>query len=205
MKKKSILITGGSGDIAKALYNELKLEYEVEIPSKNELNVTSPDSVDEFFKNKKFDIIINNAGTLYSSLIVDSEPDLWIRDINVNLIGTYLISRKALILNSETHIINMSSTAAYNSYRDWTSYCASKSGVLKISDGLYKDNYKINTLCPGAIDTKLRDGLLINNPNVMTIDEAIKPILDVIKLKYNNGDVIFYRKDEIIINPQIFM
>ncbi|PSV10868.1 NAD(P)-dependent oxidoreductase [Photobacterium kishitanii] len=200
---KSILITGGQGDIAKALYQELKNFFHIEIPSRQELDVTSIESVDKFFANKKFDIVINNAGTLYSSLILDSDPELWIRDINVNLIGTYLVSRAALLNNKSTHIINISSTAAYNSYKDWMSYCAAKAGVLKISEGLYKDNYKVNTLCPGAIDTKIRKNLKINNSNIMTIEEAIKPFVDMIELKYNFGDILFYRKNEYKLNPNL--
>ncbi|MCG3817830.1 SDR family oxidoreductase [Photobacterium damselae] len=94
--------------------------------------MTSIDSVNEYFLNKLFDILINNAGSLYSSLIIDSNPELWVKDINVNLIGTYLVTRMELINNRSCLIINISSTAGYNAYKDWMSYCASKVGILKI-------------------------------------------------------------------------
>lgn len=192
---KSILITGGKGDISSSLKDVLFNSYIVSNPSKEELDVSSIESVDEYFKGKCFDIVINSAGTLYSSLTLDSDPYLWIRDINVNLIGTYLVSRKALRNNEKCLIINISSTAAFNAYSDWTSYCASKAGVLKFSEGLYKDGFNVITLCPGAINTQLRSKLCINNKNVMTIDEGIKPIIDTVEGVYDSGDFLFYRKD----------
>ncbi|EKZ8659984.1 SDR family oxidoreductase [Vibrio alginolyticus] len=197
MSKKSILITGGNGDLAKEVYREMSDSHSVYLPSRSELDVTCIASVDSYFEEKSFDIVINCAGTLYSSLVVDSEPSKWIEDINVNLIGTYLTTRASLRRNKYVRIINISSTAAFNSYRDWTSYCAAKSGVLKLSIGLAKDGYDVVTLCPGAIDTKLRCGLNIDNPNVMTISEGVAPIISAIRGEYNSGDVILYRKNEL--------
>ncbi|MBL0455920.1 SDR family oxidoreductase [Aeromonas enteropelogenes] len=197
MSKQNILITGGNGDLAKEVHRNMADLHCVYLPSRDELDVTCLVSVESYFKDKKFDVVINCAGTLYSSLVVDSEPSKWIEDINVNLIGTYLIARASLRSNRRARIINISSTAAFNSYRDWTSYCAAKAGVLKLSLGLTKDGYDVVTLCPGAIDTKLRDGLNIDNPNVMTISEGVAPIISAIYGEYNSGDVILYRKNEL--------
>lgn len=196
MMTKKVLVTGGNGDIAKAISENLNQNYIVETPERNELDVSSIESVDSFFSNRSFDIVINNAGTLYSSTVVDSDPHLWIRDINVNLIGTYLVSRASVRKNKMVRVINISSTAAFNSYLDWTSYCASKAGVLKLSMGMVKDGYDVVTICPGAIDTKLRDELDIVNPNVMTVSEGIKPIIEAVEGVYESGNVIFYRKGE---------
>lgn len=193
-KKIKVLITGGGGDLASFVSESLGHSFEVFSPKIDELNVASQESVKLYFDKKAFDVVVNLAGTLYSSSVLESEPDKWIRDINVNLIGTYLVSREALISNKNTVIVNVASTAAYNSYSDWTSYCASKAGVLKLSGGLYKDNYYVVTLCPGAIDTKLRNGLMINNPNVMTKEEGAGPIISAVKKHFSSGDIVFYRK-----------
>jgi len=180
--------------MAQAIYHRLSKLYSVKVPSRNELDVSNIESVNSYFSDKNFDIVINAAGTLYSSSIIDSDPELWIRDVNVNLIGVYLVSRLAIQSNEDVRIINMSSTAAFNSYSDWTSYCASKAGVLKISMGMVKDGYDIVMMCPGAINTKIRDGLKIDNPNVMTIQEGIEPVINAVNGDYQSGEVIFYRK-----------
>ncbi|HCT8191021.1 SDR family oxidoreductase [Morganella morganii] len=192
-----ILITAKNSDLTKYLSNKIKeKEHIITTPSKEELNVSDRESVEKYFQDKKFDAVINCAGSLYSSTIVESEPDKWINDINTNLIGTYLINKFALLKNRDCQIINISSTAAFNAYNDWSSYCASKAGVLKISQALYKDSYNVITLCPGAIQTKLRDGLTIENPNVMTVEEGCQPIIDALMGSYPNGSIVFYRKNE---------
>ena len=98
--------------------------------------------------------------------------------------------------NKNTKIINVASTAAYNSYSDWTSYCAAKAGVIKISEGLSKSNFSVVTLCPGAIETKLRNTLNINNPNIMSIEEGIAPIYDAVNGKFRDSTIYQYRKNE---------
>lgn len=197
-----ILLTG-NGDLAKALYKELNQYHDVLIPSRKELDVTSQSSVRDYFSLNSADVVVNLAGTLYSSLIKDSVPELWIKDIEVNLIGTYLVCRYALENNQGVKIVNISSTAAYNSYKDWTSYCASKSGVIKISNGLAIEGYDVVTLCPGAIDTKIRIGLNIVNNNVMSISEGVSPIINAILGNYQSGDIVFYRKNELKIIREI--
>ncbi|MDN3490851.1 MULTISPECIES: SDR family oxidoreductase [unclassified Pseudoalteromonas] len=191
-----VLITGGNGDLASFLSDELnRLGYLVDAPNRLELNVSEPSSVEMYFKDKKYDVVINAAGTLYSSLIADSDPRLWIKDIEVNLIGTYLVSRMAIKENAAVQLFNIASTAAFNNYKDWTSYCSAKAGVVTLSKGLHLDGYNINVFCPGAIETKLRSSLTINNPNVMTIEEGAAPILKAL-LEGDNGKLYFYRKHE---------
>lgn len=200
--KPNLLITGGQGDLSQALAARLADQYQVFTPGRAELDVSNQDSVDNYFSDKTFDVVINNAGTLYSSLIADSDPQKWINDINSSLIGSYLICRAAIIKHTKVKIINVASTAAYASYKDWSSYCCAKAGVLRLSECLLKDDYEVYCVCPGAIDTKIRDGLNIPNNNVMTLEEGAQPFIDILAGKYSVGDVIFYRKNELIINPE---
>lgn len=201
----NVLITGGNGDLAKYVSFRLSqlADYRVDAPLRAELDVTSPESVERYFAGHHFDIVVNCAGSLYSSLVVESDPALWINDIQTNLIGSYLVTRMALKSNPLCRIVNISSTAAFNAYKDWTSYCAAKAGVIKLTQGLFKNGYDVIALCPGAIDTKLRAGININNPNVMSIEEGGAPILESITTrKYKSGDIVFYRKNEVQVNPE---
>ncbi|MGL6302016.1 SDR family NAD(P)-dependent oxidoreductase [Aeromonas caviae] len=204
---KNMLITGGNSDIARYLSGVFLAdqEYCVASPCRSELDVASIESVDAYFSDKFFDVVINCAGSLYAGTIVDSDPLRWINDIQSNLIGTYLVSRMALRKNKDCLIINIASTAAFNAYKDWTSYCAAKSGVIKLTQGMYKDGYRVIAICPGAINTKLRDGLAINNPNVMTLEEGAAPIISAVGGGYQAGDIIFYRKGAIVVNPDFIV
>ena len=197
LRKSNLLITGGHSDLAKYLVTVLNEKFKIYSPSRDEMDVTSISSVSNYVLGKNFDVVINAAGTLYSSDVIDSEPEKWIRDINVNLIGTYLVCRALLQKNPKCRILNIASTAGFNCYQDWTSYCASKAGVIKLSGGLFKNGFDVITLCPGAIATKLRNNLKISNQNVMTIHEGCEPIIDALYSKYKSGDVILYRKNNL--------
>lgn len=60
--KKKILLTGGSGFVGKNILESFLAEkYEIIAPSSTELNLFDENSVDEFFLDKKFDIIIHAA------------------------------------------------------------------------------------------------------------------------------------------------
>lgn len=59
---KTIVITGGNGDIAQSIKKELEKEYNILTPGKEELDVTDVKRVNEYFENQNVDILINNAG-----------------------------------------------------------------------------------------------------------------------------------------------
>ena len=56
-----ILITGGKGYIAKGINNTLWEKYHIIAPGRDELDLTDSKSVDKFFENKHFDVIIHTA------------------------------------------------------------------------------------------------------------------------------------------------
>lgn len=197
----SILITGGAGDWATSFKQQYANQYTIVTPNRAELDVTKPESVVSFFENKAFDIVINNAGSIHPKRILETDTNQWINDINVNLVGTFLVAKQALAANQNTIVINISSTAGFNSYPNWSSYCSSKAGVITLSQCLAKDNFNVFCLCPGAIDTKFRDGLNLSNDNAMECEVMSKHIIDIIDGKYTSGDVLFFRKGEFILNP----
>lgn len=198
---KSILISGGSGDWAQSFKLNHGTKFEIHTPGRTELNVADPASVQAYFADKSFDIVINNAGTIHPKTVLESDIEGWINDINVNLVGTYLTSKAALHANANCQLIHISSTAAFNAYKDWSSYCASKAGVVTLSKSLAADGFNSVCLCPGAIDTKFRDKFNIANNNIMTPEDLTKYVEDVIAGQYQSGDVLFIRSNEFVLNP----
>ena len=162
---KRMLITGGAGDWAQSFKAQYASDYDVHTPNRTELDVASEDSVIEYFEQQvtPFDIVINNAGCIHPKRILESDSAAWVNDIKVNLIGVYFVSKAALAANPKTQLLQMSSTAGFNAYKDWSSYCASKAGVITLSKSLAADGYDSICLCPGAIDTKFRDKFDIAN------------------------------------------
>jgi 3-oxoacyl-[acyl-carrier protein] reductase len=196
-----VLITGGAGDWATSFKQRFSEEFDIVTPNRAELDVTDFNSVKQFFVDNPFDIVINNAGSIHPKTLLDADTELWINDINVNLVGTFLVTKYALADNGNAIIINISSTAGFNHYANWSSYCSSKAAVISFSKCLAKDNFTVFCLCPGAIDTKFRDNLNLSNDNAMSCDELSDYVIDVIGGKYQSGDVLFFRKNEFILNP----
>lgn len=111
----------------------------------------------------KVQILINNAGILRPTPVVDIEEDEWDLVVNVNLKGTYLCSRAVLPGMQKTgwgRIVNFSSTAGKNvSTVGGAHYTAAKAGILGFTRHLAKEvarhGITVNAVCPGLIDTEM--------------------------------------------------
>ena len=88
-------------------------------------------------------ILINNAGVLRPTPVIDIEEDEWDFVVGVNLKGTYLCSRAALpAMRSQGwgRIVNFSSTAGKNvSTVGGAHYTAAKAGILGFTRHLAKE------------------------------------------------------------------
>lgn len=108
-------------------------------------------------------ILINNAGVLRPTKVIDMEEDEWDMVISVNLKGTYLCSRAVLPAMRSSmwgRIVNFSSTAGKNhSTIGGAHYTAAKAGILGFSRHLAKEEaaygITVNSVCPGLIQTEM--------------------------------------------------
>ena len=108
-------------------------------------------------------ILVNNAGILRPTAVIDIEEDEWDLVVSVNLRGTYLCSRAALPTMREAgwgRIVNFSSTAGKNvSTVGGAHYTAAKAGILGFTRHLAKEEagygITVNSVCPGLIDTEM--------------------------------------------------
>ncbi len=108
-------------------------------------------------------ILVNNAGILRPTPVIDIEEDEWDLVVGVNLKGTYLCSRAALPAMRAAgwgRIVNFSSTAGKNvSTVGGAHYTAAKAGVLGFTRHLAKEvaqyGITVNAVCPGLIDTEM--------------------------------------------------
>ena len=129
-RKQIVVITGGAGDIAQAIKVELTDEYEVLSPGKEELDVTDIESSEKYFSNHIPDILVNNAGYVLPMSIGESDIYSEKKAIDINLFGVFNCTAAALKRNRKAKIVNIGSSAATKVHGTWSSYCASKVGVL---------------------------------------------------------------------------
>lgn len=161
---KRILLTGATRGIGKAIYDELKNDYEIVAPTKDELNLDNIESINNFIKNcsTNFDILINNAGINIIKKI-DSILDEDIEKINTtNLVAPLKLIQfvaKGMKENKNGKIINISSIWGIRSKEKRTLYSGTKFGLIGITKALARElgeyNILVNAVCPGFTATDL--------------------------------------------------
>lgn len=162
--KPIALITGGEGDLAKAIASQLEpLGYEVHAPGRGELDVTSLESVETYFeKFDRLDLLVNNAGTTRDALFVKQSLSDWQRVTDVSLKGAHLCSQKAaafMVRQRSGSIINVGSFSAIRPPAGQAAYAAAKAGLIALTKSyaaeLGKRNIRVNCVLPGFLETKM--------------------------------------------------
>ena len=90
----------------------------------------------------RLDILINNAGTDVTLPIAELTEADWLRVINTNLNGPFLLSKYAathMRRAGDGHIVNITSTAAKRAWPNASAYHASKWGLLGLSHALHAE------------------------------------------------------------------
>lgn len=127
----------------------------------------------------RIDILVNNAGVAHRSGLEDTTEDMWYRDIDVIMTGTYRMTQAVFpIMKQQGYgkIVNISSvsgkiggavskptdTAETLQGRSGPAYAAAKGGVLAFTKWVAKagGHYGIycNAVCPGPVETEMTRG-----------------------------------------------
>jgi NAD(P)-dependent dehydrogenase (short-subunit alcohol dehydrogenase family) len=110
----------------------------------------------------RLDILFNNAGIFYPHTALDCTEEEWDLQIDINLKGTFLMSKSALpgmIQQGNGVIINNSSGWGIVGGDAGVAYCASKGGVVLLTKAMAIDHgregIRVNCICPGDVDTPM--------------------------------------------------
>jgi NAD(P)-dependent dehydrogenase (short-subunit alcohol dehydrogenase family) len=110
----------------------------------------------------RLDILFNNAGVYYPQTAMECSEREWDEQIDVNLKGTFLMSKFALpvmIAQRGGVIINNSSGWGIVGGDHAVAYCASKGGVVLMTKAMAIDHgaqgIRVNCVCPGDVETPM--------------------------------------------------
>lgn len=110
----------------------------------------------------RLDILFNNAGVFYPHTALECSEKEWDEQIDINLKGTFLMSKFALpvmIAQSRGVIINNASGWGIVGGDRAVAYCASKGGVVLMTKAMAIDHgakgIRVNCICPGDVETPM--------------------------------------------------
>jgi len=135
-------------------------------------DVSKKEDIDNLIKEtikkfKKIDILVNNAGIFRPSPTESLSEEDWSKTIEINLKGYFLCAQAAgryMLKRRKGSIINVASVAGLSGYATAASYCSSKGGIVLLTKSLAAEwgpqGIRINTICPGVIETAMTKDLL---------------------------------------------
>ena len=115
-------------------------------------------------KNKKIDVLINNAGITIPNDLDSYSLESWKKTLDVNLTGAFLFAQQVLKQMKKNHsgsIINITSINAEFGFPNNPAYITSKGGLKMLGKSLARDwgkyGIRVNNLGPGYILTKMTE------------------------------------------------
>jgi len=223
----NIIVTGGSNGIGKqiALYLARDKNNNVLITGRNHKTLIQvADSVEkknikylvsdfeklhretEAFKNHvktvfdSVDILINNAGSLYSKSFAETSEEQAREIMEVNFFAPVLIIRTLLpLMNKGAHIVNISSMGGFQGsvkFPGLSFYSASKAALACISECLAVElkefEITVNCLALGSVQTEMLENAFPGYTAPVTASEMGKLIGDfaLTGSRFYNGKII---------------
>ncbi len=146
------------------------------------------------------DVLINNACIVGRGLLSNTSYESFDQVLAVGLKAPYELARlfKDDLSASKGHIINISSTRAFQSEADYESYAAVKGGIIALTHSLaisLSPNVKVNAIAPGWINTgtevpSINDQKAIPLNRVGKSSDVIKAIDFLINQDYITGECL---------------
>lgn len=171
-----VLVTGAAGAIGRAVRGAFEragaTTWGVDLRADQDVGVC--DTTDEAAVEDAFATaarvgpvtdVVHAVGAVAVGRLADMALEDVERVIRVNLLSSFVVARTAAArLPAGGTLTMLSSQAGVHGAPNWSVYCASKAGVLRLVESLAKElgprGVRVNAVCPGSVDTPLMDDVI---------------------------------------------
>ena len=152
-------------DKAKALKEELESKYNIKVLI-IKCDISNEDDINNMINIIKsefgyIDYLVNNAAICLDSLYENKTKENFMKTLEVNLVGTFLVSKligNMMYERKSGSIVNLSSTNGIDKYFPMSlDYDASKAGINSLTHNLalqYSPYVRVNAVAPGWVKTE---------------------------------------------------
>jgi len=186
LKGQTIIITGAGSGIGKATAELCAKEGARTIGldlkgTDRHCDVAKAESVREAFRDlDRVDGLVNSAGVAQRFPLADQEESGWDSVMDVNLKGSYLCAREAILrMTHGGSIVHLSSAVALVGVRNRAAYTATKGAIVALTRNMALDyaarGIRVNCVCPGFARTGLTAAIFADPARKEKI-EAMHPL-----------------------------
>ena len=168
-------------------------------PGRDELDVTDWGSIEAVLRRFSPDVLVNNAGYVFSGSIKQADLFDIKKHLDVNLGGTFYCTALALRQNPNVSIVNIGSSAATKIHADWSEYCAAKAAVVMATKCWAEDGLYAVVVSPGRTKTKMRKELYPDEDEstLMLPKDFAKVVVKAIRRDYPSGSHVNVHKEDV--------
>ncbi|MHB9296629.1 putative oxidoreductase SadH [Pillotina sp. SPG140] len=229
MQNSIVLITGGASGIGAYMarecaergatvvvwdINETMLRgLETTVPGITTMRCNVADRADVYYQAEQLqktvghvDILINNAGVVSGTTVLETPDDSIIHTFNVNVLAHFWTVKAflpSMLTRNSGHIVTIASAAGLIGVKGLADYSASKFAVFGFDEALRmelrsrKSAVKTTVVCPFFIDTGMFKGVKTKFPLLL-------PILNKEKTAHKIIHAILQQKKRLIIPPFVY-
>jgi NAD(P)-dependent dehydrogenase (short-subunit alcohol dehydrogenase family) len=155
---------------------------------------------DMFARLDRLDVLVNCAGIVGWTSVLEPSEETWDRVIDTNLKGTFFCSVAAARLMRSSgggSIVNVSTVVAARGMRNMTPYAASKGGInaltIQLAVELAPDGIRVNAFAPGATNVERN---LVDDPDYAEKWAPLIPLGRIAEPEDMVGPTVFFASDE---------